>query len=207
MLRPSEDWSGQYFTDYNSPATYRELQDFIRQHGMNDPDHSDKEYIDFLERAINDSLDFYQAVHSAGGQFSGIVKADVDNNKNFIITPVDNREYYDGIRSLWRISQSLMGWTESQDHNKFATNAYLAGKDKQFTYSPELDRAMYLTQAMNENDTEQVIKTLKTLLNNTLPKDKYYEHSLIVLGLLTALFPNRIKPESTTNTTNTAIMP
>ena len=192
ILKPSEDWDGLYFTDYNSPATYKKIQEFVETFGMGDAEHSDAEYIGFWDKATEDGMYFYQEVHKQTDEFSGIVQIESGEVARQLIIIPTSKEYYDGVRSMWRISSYIISQAETESQGIFASSAYKAGKDKTFTFSKELDDAMYLAQSIHDGDWEKASAVLPRLTGNTLDKSKYFEQTLVMLGLITAAFPSQV---------------
>ncbi len=74
----------------------------------------------------------------------------------------------------------------------FAKDALLAGlkKDLNFTNCAAMDMAMYLPLAMALGAKQITSKITPLILDANIPKQKYYENTLIILSLVTTFFPN-----------------
>jgi hypothetical protein len=204
ILRPSEDWDNFHFTDYMSPATFKEIATFSRNNGMS-------KLGKIWEKITSDSIDLYNATLRDTGEFPAHVEFDVHSNKSIKATTVGNTtQTYDGIRSPWHIGEYIISSAESGNEFKFAEKALAAGKKNgyKFTHSVAMDKAMYLPLAMGLDAKEAVANLLPDVLNNKTPDSKYYENTLILLGVLTAFYPSNvdINPKHVTNNISLTVL-
>ena len=198
VLRPSEDWDGFHFTDYLDPAAYKEIAAYLAKHK--------KPNAAFWEKAANDSIALYGEILNDTKTFPAHINitrgnattspwlpnTDVKAANNTVMT-------YDGIRSPWRIARYIILYPETSKEARVACEAIVHGQNNNFrhTSSVEMDAAMYLplSVALGHSSATELAKRVL----NGISADKYYENTLILLGLVDTLYPrqvniNNVKP-------------
>jgi hypothetical protein len=187
VLGPSEDWNDFSFTDYLDPAGYKEIAAYLAKHGRT----ADAA---FWEKAAGDSMKLYAETLTDTGTFPAQINVRVRSAADVNVTAANNtRMYYDGIRSPWRIARYIIMFAENNAEAQAAKNALAHGNQNNFshTHSREMDAAMYLPLSLALGDASAA-GLAERVFNGRLPQGNYFENTLELLGLVDAVFPQKV---------------
>ncbi|PZM79729.1 MAG: hypothetical protein DKM50_07795 [Candidatus Margulisiibacteriota bacterium] len=85
----------------------------------------------------------------------------------------------------------IRGYSTTQEEFDCAVTALTKGINGHYTESKEMDTAIYLPLAYAVGDNGSMDKMTADISSNVIPKDNYFSRTLILMGLMSSVFPVR----------------
>lgn len=165
--------------DHLSPTTCLEIARFCHEMNLED------KYTEFWEASARNSLNRFEMTYLKFRELPNEIEVNIQNEFTVSSTSV----HYSGIKNPWRLGEYFLSNPREHDKELFLRDYFAQTTKNQKSLYKEVDSVVNLSIALAIGEKTKADMMLCTVMENTIMLDKYYENTIIILGLLKAIFP------------------